>query len=189
MRKNFAKQVKDNYKVILSKSEFEEDVLRALVDQGLLEDRISQTDYYFDACDIDCGPDGRISFDEIIKAVDGTGVFAKSRDDPAFKDSEEEVVTLQDLEAALEKIDFFADKHLDRLEFLLIALDHSLIFQKETLIKLFRVWAAESINGTIHKQYHLMGMLDNANTTNSADHRKEFKLKHMLTDLGILAAD
>lgn len=134
MRKNFARQIKANYKSIMTTSEFEEDILRALSDQGLLEDRLAQTDYYFDACDIDCGPDGRVSFAELLRVVEGTGVFAKSKDDPDFKDSEEEVVTMQDLEQALLKIDFFADKHLDRIEFLLLALDRSLLFSKESLV-------------------------------------------------------
>jgi len=62
------------------------------------------------------------------------GVFAKSIDDPKFRDSDEEIVTLADLEQALNKIDYYADRQLDRLEFLLLALDRSLVFQKEYLL-------------------------------------------------------
>lgn len=70
----------------------------------------------------------------MIKAVDNMGVFAKSIDDPKFRDSDEEIVTLADLEQALNKIDYYADRQLDRLEFLLLALDRSLVFQKEYLL-------------------------------------------------------
>eukprot|EP00353_Schmidingerella_taraikaensis_P007625 CAMPEP_0185569998 /NCGR_PEP_ID=MMETSP0434-20130131/2454_1 /TAXON_ID=626734 ORGANISM="Favella taraikaensis, Strain Fe Narragansett Bay" /NCGR_SAMPLE_ID=MMETSP0434 /ASSEMBLY_ACC=CAM_ASM_000379 /LENGTH=73 /DNA_ID=CAMNT_0028184981 /DNA_START=1169 /DNA_END=1390 /DNA_ORIENTATION=- len=72
------------------------------------------------------------------------GVFAKGADDPKFRDSEEEVVTLDDLEAALAKIDYYADRQLDRLEFLLLALDRSLVFQKEYMQQLYRIWQEEA---------------------------------------------
>ena len=67
------------------------------------------------------------------------GVFAKSKDDPNFP-RDEEKVTLAELEEGLKKIDYYADRNLDRLEFLLLAIDRSLVFEKESLEKLYYLW-------------------------------------------------
>ena len=94
MRQNFAIQVKQNYHALESISEFEGDILTALNNNGLLEDHLAMANFYFEACDIDKGPDGRVSFDEILKAVEGTGVFASKINDPEFE-GQEDVVTLE----------------------------------------------------------------------------------------------
>ena len=56
-------------------SEYELDLLRAFYNQHILDEQSEQMDNLFDACDIAGGPDGRISFDEVIKAVDNMNVF------------------------------------------------------------------------------------------------------------------
>ena len=73
----------------------------------------------FDACDIEGGPDGKISFDEIIKAADNTGVFVKETkvaqekteaSTPEGNEEEAEPeVTLDDLRKVLEKVDVSGD--------------------------------------------------------------------------------
>ena len=96
--------------------------------------------------------------------MQGTGVFAESRDDPKFKHSKEKVITIQELEQAFMKIDFFADRHLDRTEFLLLTLDRVDLYDKEILLQLYRIWS-ESTDGLVTRDYHLHSMLENANTT------------------------
>lgn len=70
-------------------------------------------------------------------------VFATSHDatpstNVADADGEtQEVVTLDDLRNVLEKIDIDGDGSLDKLEFLLLAHDRSLIFSRENLLNLF----------------------------------------------------
>lgn len=130
-------------------SEFELDLLRALYDQGILDEAIEQIESYFDACDVESGPDGRVSFDELIKAVDNMRVFAKSHDEVFEGDDQpnsegeekEEVVTIDDLRQVLQKVDMDNDQHLDKVEFLLLAHDRSLIFSKENLVRLFECWS------------------------------------------------
>ncbi len=77
-------------------------------------------------------------------------VFATSRDaTPAANvaadaDGEsQEVVTLDDLRKVLEKVDINGDGSLDKLEFLLLAHDRSLIFSRENLLNLFECWQDE----------------------------------------------
>lgn len=60
-------------------SEFELDLLRALYHSEILADKVEHIEDLFDACDIEGGQDGRISFSEIKRAVDNMGVFAKPR--------------------------------------------------------------------------------------------------------------
>lgn len=149
VRQDFAKQVKRNYLNLMSMSEFELDLLRALYNQGILDEAIEQIENYFDACDVESGPDGRVSFDELIKAVDNMRVFAKSHDEVFEGDDQqntegeekEEVVTIDDLRQVLQKVDIDGDQHLDKVEFLLLAHDRSLIFSKENLVRLFECWS------------------------------------------------
>ena len=76
VRLNFANQIKRNYNDLVLMSEFELDLLKTLYHSGILNGNIEMIDDLFDACDIQGGPDGRISFDEIRQAVDNMGVFA-----------------------------------------------------------------------------------------------------------------
>ena len=113
------------------------------------------------------------------------GVFAKSIDDPKFRDSDEEVVTLADLEQALSKIDYFADRQLDRLEFLLLALDRSLVFQKEYLQELYRNWSDES-EGEVRVKQHIYRMMESQETSEERNWQKRYKLSEQLVQCGIL---
>ena len=98
------------------------------------------------------------------------GVFAKDINDPKFRDSEDEVITLDDLEKALTKIDYFADRQLDRLEFLLLALDRSLVFQKEYLLQLYQIWLEDPEHyGEVRVRTHLHRLLENPDTTEQED--------------------
>lgn len=73
-------------------------------------------------------------------------VFATSRDatpaaNVADADGEsQEVVTLDDLRKVLEKVDIDGDGSLNKVEFLLLAHDRSLIFSRENLLNLFECW-------------------------------------------------
>ena len=58
-------------------NDFEMDLCRAIYNQGILDNRVDQIEALFDACDIEGGPDGRISFTEVCTAIDNMGVFAK----------------------------------------------------------------------------------------------------------------
>lgn len=58
-------------------SDFEVDLMRALHKHDILDDRLDQISALFDACDIEGGPDGRITFDEILRSVDNMDVFWK----------------------------------------------------------------------------------------------------------------
>lgn len=51
--------------------------MRALHKHDILDDRLDQISALFDACDIEGGPDGRITFDEILRSVDNMDVFWK----------------------------------------------------------------------------------------------------------------
>ena len=52
MRTNFAKQIKDNIGGIQVMTDFELDLMHALYDRGILDDRIDQINALFAACDI-----------------------------------------------------------------------------------------------------------------------------------------
>ena len=112
VRLNFANQIKRNYQDLVMLSEFELDLLRALYHSQILEEKIDHINDLFDACDIEGGPDGKISFDEIIRAVDNMGVFVKT---PAAGGAPlvEGQITLKELRKVLEKIDIVEDGHLD----------------------------------------------------------------------------
>ena len=120
-------------------SEFELDLLKTLYHSGILNDNIEMIDDLFDACDIQGGPDGRISFDEIRAAVDNMGVFAKTpkAGQPQLAEGQ---VTLDDLEKVLNKVDIVADRWLDKIEFMLLALDRKTLFSEENMTALFNHW-------------------------------------------------
>jgi len=52
-------------------------------------------------------------------------------------------VTLKHLERVLSKIDIVADGYLDKVEFMLLALDRKIIFSQENLTALFNYWDTE----------------------------------------------
>jgi len=166
----------------MAMSEFEIDLLRAMYKFGILEDRLDQIDYLFDACDIEGGKDGRISFTEIISAVDNTGVFSRSRQEANY---DEDAVTLDDLVHALEKIDIVKDRHLDRVEFLLLALDRSLIFSQDNLEKLFDSWDTRQ-TGQVSLRNHLCPMLTSPDQHEEDDALKTLRFKEMIRDLRIM---
>ena len=56
------------------------------------------------------------------------GVFAKCTKDLLYREEDPESVTLDELREVLKKVDYYADGYLDRLEFVLLALDRSLVF-------------------------------------------------------------
>ena len=81
-------------------SEYELDLLHAFYDQNILNEQTDQIANLFDACDIAGGPDGRISFDEVIKAVDNMNVFTKEANNAGD-------ISLADLRNVLHKVDIF----------------------------------------------------------------------------------
>ena len=78
VRLNFANQIKRNYQDLVLMTDLELDLLRALYHSGILDESKEMIDDLFEACDIEGGPDGRITFDEIRRAVDNMEVFAKT---------------------------------------------------------------------------------------------------------------
>ena len=104
VRLNFANQIKRNYQDLVLMTDLELDLLRGLYLSGILNDNIEMIDDLFEACDIEGGPDGRITFEEIRRAVDNMEVFAKTpkHGQPPLAEGE---VTLDDLEKVLEKVD------------------------------------------------------------------------------------
>lgn len=156
VRLNFAKQVKVNYLNLMSMSEFELDLMRALYSQGILDDRGDQIEALFDACDIEGGPDGSLSFVEVKMALRNTGVFI-DQVQPGQKLQEGDV-TLEDLDKALERVDISADGKLDPAEFMFLALDRSLIFSKENLEALFFAWVGNNIERP-NVFHHLIQMI------------------------------
>ena len=106
----------------------------------------------FEAIDIEGGPDGKISFDEIIRAVDNTRVFVnpkkegksdKSKQAPDVTpvgEEDEPVVTLDDLRSVLSKVDVTGDESLDQVEFMLLSMDRAFIFSRENLERLYMMW-------------------------------------------------
>ena len=121
-----------------------DDLLRALYHSGILNDNIEMIDDLFDACDIKGGPDGRISFDEIREAVDNMGVFAKppKAGEPPLAEGQ---ITLDDLEKVLSRVDIVADRQLDKVEFMLLALDRKTLFSEENITALFNHWDRECL--------------------------------------------
>ena len=103
-------------------------MVRGLYQNGILNKHIDAIEGYYLACDIEGGPDGKISFNEIIMAVDNMDVFYKPSTKADAVPPTEEDVTLEDLRKILDKIDIVEDKHIDKIEFMLLALDHSVIF-------------------------------------------------------------
>mgnify|MGYP001626736140 CR=1 FL=1 len=115
-------------------------------------------------------------------------VFATSHDaTPATKvadaDGErQEVVTLDDLRKVLEKIDIDGDGSLDKLEFLLLAHDRSLIFSRENLLNLFECWQDEQ--GIVSAGLFFTRMIIHAD--GAANLEKIQKLNEMIMELRIL---
>ena len=107
-------------------SDYELDLLRAIYNQKILETQTEQMEDLFDACDIAGGPDGRISFDEIIKAVDNMNVFTKVANNAGD-------ISLEDLFNVLHKVDIYQDDHLDKVEFMLLALDRSILYSEQNI--------------------------------------------------------
>ena len=130
VRLNFANQIKANFSSLESMSEYELDLLRAFYNQNILEEQTYQMEDMFDACDIAGGPDGRISFDEVIKAVDNMNVFTKEANNAGD-------ISLADLRNVLHKVDIFQDDHLDKVEFMLLALDRSILYSEQNVLLLF----------------------------------------------------
>lgn len=85
-------------------TDLELDLLRALYFSGILDENIEIIEDLFEACDIEGGPDGRITFDEIRRAVDNMKVFAQTPK-PGQPPLGADDVTLDDLEKVLEKVD------------------------------------------------------------------------------------
>ena len=149
VRLNFANQIKANFSSLESMSEYELDLLRAFYNQKILEEQTDQLENLFDACDIAGGPDGRISFDEIIKAVDNMDVFTK------FVNKVGDI-SLADLYRILRKVDIYEDQHLDRVEFMLLALDRSILYSEQNVQLLFNSYDTQntgriSINESVVK--------------------------------------
>ena len=106
-------------------------MIRGLYQNGILNKHIDAIEGYYLACDIEGGADGKISFNEIIMAVDNMDVFYKPSTEADEELPTEDDVTLEDLRKILVKIDIVEDKHIDKIEFMLLALDHSVIFSIE----------------------------------------------------------
>ena len=107
-------------------SEYELDLLRAFYKQQILVEQTEQMENLFEACDIAGGPDGRVSFDEIIKAVDNMDVFPNESKNAGD-------ITIADLRSVLHKMDFHKDDHFDKVEFMLLALDRSILYSEQNV--------------------------------------------------------
>ena len=79
-------------------NQFEIDFCKILYHNEILDKYFEQVQDYFYSCDFEGGSDEKVSFKEILEAVDGLGVFV----DQKVKDGD---VSLSMLERALEKID------------------------------------------------------------------------------------
>ena len=153
VRHNFAKQLRTNYHSLVAMDEFELDLMRGMHKYGILDDRIDQMQAMFEAIDIEGGPDGKISFDEIIRAADNTKVFVKPAKPGDKSDQKKQVVegtpeseelepevTLDELRSVLSKVDITGDESLDQVEFMLLSMDRAFIFSRENLERLYMMW-------------------------------------------------
>ena len=78
VRKNFADMVYKNFNELESMTDFEIDLVHELNSVQLYDEMADMINLLFDACDINGGPDGRISFEEFKRACANMNVFASS---------------------------------------------------------------------------------------------------------------
>ena len=121
VRRNFAITVRNNFSELESMTDFEIDLVHELNSVQLYDEMADMIHLLFEACDIQGGPDGRISFDEFKKACANMNVFANSAT-YALQGQ----LSIGDLDRILPRCDLDGDQHLGQVEFLHIAIDRSI---------------------------------------------------------------
>ena len=130
-----------------------------MYNNNILEKYTASIEGYYYCCDFKEGGDGLVSIDEVLQAVDGQGVFINSTTPgETLKDGD---VTLEMLEGALRKVDLTQDGNLDKIEFILLALDRKILFSRENLIELFLKFDQYDVDGQnkIHIGESFYGMM------------------------------
>ena len=113
------------------------------------------------------------------------GVFAKCTKDLLYREDDPESVTLAELREVLQKVDYYADGNLDRLEFVLLALDRSLVFQKEYLQQLYQIYSLRG-DGEVRVKNQIYRLIESPDTSEQEDWFKKCTLKEQLVECNIV---